>query len=53
MKIVTYSMSLPQRSAKLDIYVMFARNGMETNPVENQNGRFSTYVNSPRGIRIG
>ena len=44
---------LAKRPVKLDIYVMFARNNMEPSAVENQNGPFSTYDNTPRGIRIG
>ena len=44
---------LAQRSVKLDIYVMFARNGPVPNAVKNQNEHFSTFEKTPRGIRIG
>ena len=44
---------LAQRSVKLDIYVMFARNSTEPNAVENQEAHFSTHEKTPRGIRIG
>ena len=44
---------LAQRSVKLDIYVMFARNGLEPIAVENQNAHFPSFEKTPRGIRIG
>ena len=42
-----------KRRVKLDIYVMFARNGTEPNDVEGHKVTFSVELITPRGIRIG
>ena len=45
--------ALARRSVKLDIYVMFARGGLEPNAVESPTIPFSRVKNTPRGIIIG